>query len=387
MNGIVCEFNPFHNGHKYLLSKAKENGEKNICVMSGNFVQRGEIAIIEKHRRAEMALKNGADVVISLPIGWSMSGAENFAYGSVSILKGTGVIDNLVFGCENSNKQLIKEAANVVYENKFSDEIGKFLSCGYTYAVAREKVFEKLYPHLTDYIKEPNNILGVQYLVAAKALGFDTEFTPVLRIGAKHDSDELSGEYSSASNIRNMINFNKEIESFVPFSVKEMLDDTDCADFSLIENAVMFKLRSLSLDDIKQLPDISEGIENRIFDSIKKSISLSELLSDIKTKRYTMARIRRIIMSAAFCVDNSYLKKEPPYIHIIGYRKDSEDVVSAIAKNADRPVIISGKDSGKLCDFGKKVFDTECKANDLYGLAFTPPRPCSKEYTQPLIKI
>lgn len=387
LNGIICEFNPFHNGHKYLLSKAKENGKKNICVMSGNFVQRGEIAIIEKHRRAEMALKNGADVVISLPIGWSMSGAENFAYGSVSILKGTGVVDNLVFGCENGNKQLINEAANVVYENKFSDEISKFLSCGYTYAVAREKVFEKLYPHLTDYIKESNNILGVQYLVAAKALGFDTKFTPILRIGVKHDSDELSGEYSSASNIRNMINFSKEIESFVPHSVKEMLDGIDCADFSLIENAVMFKLRSLGLDDIRQLPDISEGIENRILDSIRKSTSLNELLSDIKTKRYTMARIRRIIMSAAFSVDNSYLKKEPPYIHIIGYRKDSEDVVSAIAKNADRPVIISGKDSEKLCDFGKKVFDTECKATDLYGLAFTPPRPCGKEYKEPLIKI
>ncbi len=387
MNGIVCEFNPFHNGHEYLLSKAKENGKKNICVMSGNFVQRGEIAIMEKHRRAEMALKNGADVVISLPIGWSMSGAENFAYGSISLLKGTGIVDNLVFGSENNNKQLIEESAQVIFENKFSKEIGIYLSQGYTYADARQRVFNEQYPQLKDFIRQPNNILGVQYLVAAKSLGFNIDFTPISRMGANHDSAETTDKYSSASNIRNMIQENKEVGFFVPHSVKEIIKDTDCADFSLIEKAIMFKLRSLSIEDIMNLPDISEGIENRIFESIKTSASFDELLTNIKTKRYTMARIRRIIMSAAFSVDNSYLKKEPPYIHIIGYRKESESLVSEIARNSDRPVIMSGKDTEKLSSFGKKVFGTECIATDLYSLAFTPPRPCSKEYTQPIIKI
>lgn len=389
INGIICEFNPFHNGHEYLLSKAKENGGKNICVMSGNFVQRGEAAIYEKRRRAEMALKNGADVVISLPVGWSMSGAENFAYGGVSLLKSTGIVDNLAFGCENNNEALLNEAAQVIFSNNFADEIGKYLSLGDTYAVAREKAINALYPHLKEFISEPNNILGVQYLVAAKQLNFSVGFTPIARIGTKHDSDNFSGIFSSASNIRKLIRSKdtEKIKNYLPENVYNMVIDLPCSDLSTIENAILFKLRNLSLDDIRKLPDISEGIENRIFDAIKTATSLDELYSFIKTKRYTMARIRRIIMSAAFSVDNSFIKREPPYIHILGYKKESESLVSQMAQKATKPVLLSSKDYIKLDDFGKKVFETECITTDLYGMSFNPPFPCSKEYTEPIVKI
>ncbi len=389
INGIICEFNPFHNGHEYLLSKAKEKVGKNICVMSGNFVQRGEAAIYEKHRRAEMALSGGADIIISLPVGWSMSGAENFAYGSVSLLKSTGIVDNLVFGCENNNEALLSEAAQIIFNNSFAEEVGKYLSLGDTYAVAREKAFDALYPHLSKIISEPNNILAVQYLVAAKQLDFSVGITPVARIGTKHDSDDFSGKFSSASNLRKLIRSKntEKIKNYVPENVYDMVKGLPCSDLSIIEKAILFKLRNLSLEDIRKLPDISEGIENRIFDAIKTANSLDELYSCIKTKRYTMARIRRIIMSAAFSVDNSFIKKEPPYIHILGYKKESEDLVSAIAQKATKPVLLSSKDFIKLDDFGKKVFETESLTTDLYGMSFNPPFPCSKEYTEPIVKI
>ncbi|MEE0946603.1 MAG: nucleotidyltransferase family protein [Acutalibacteraceae bacterium] len=389
MNGIVCEFNPFHNGHKYLLSKAKENGKKNICVMSGNFVQRGEIALFDKYSRAEMALKNGADVIIDLPIGWSMSGAENFALGAVSLLKNTGIVDNIVFGCENDNKQLYCSLRDLLLSEEVYNNIKERSLSGETYAAVREKVVEEISPQCAQILSNPNSTLGLQYMIAAKQLDFNVDFSPILRIGAVHDSNVTDNEFSSASNLRShFYNGNSgDIIGFFPRNIVDKVQTLPYSNPDLIEKAILFKLRSLSISDISMLPDISEGIENRIYEKIRTASSLEELLMSIKTKRYTLARIRRIIMCAAFGVNNSFLKKEVPYIHIIGYNKECENLVSAISKNSNIPVIISGKDAKKLEGFAKEVFVTESRASDLYGLSFSSIQKCGREYTQPIIKI
>jgi len=269
VSGVICEFNPFHNGHLHLIDNAKKNGSNIICVMSGNFVQRGEIALYEKHIRARSALLNGADLIINLPVGWSMSGAENFAIGGISLLKDTGIVDRVVFGCENDDLELLKNTADFISSNEFSVNLKNYISKGLTFASARKKAVESFSKTAAEILCSPNNILAVEYIRAAEKLGFNTDFFPVLRIGTSHNSLVPKDNFSSASAIREMIKNNEAFENYIPKSTYDLLMASPSSKFENIENAILFMLRSLSLDDLKKMPDISEGIENRIYEKIK----------------------------------------------------------------------------------------------------------------------
>lgn len=389
VSGIICEFNPFHNGHKYLLDSAKKNSDFVVCVMSGNFTQRGEIAFFEKHIRTEMALKNGADIVIDLPAAWSMSGAENFAFGGISLLNSCGIVDKIVFGCENNNLDLLKKTADLLEDKKILSDTKHFLTDGITFAKARQTAISQNFPDCAEILDKPNNILAIQYISASQKIGYNVKFEPVLRVGVDHDSEESVDNFTSASNLRSMILNNdiSSIKKYVPENIFEIINKKQHSDFSLLDTAIMFKLRSLTLEDIKKLPDISEGIENRIFEKIKVSDNFDELLNNIKTKRYTLARIRRILMCAAFNIDNTFINQKPPYIKILGYKESSKELLSQIAKKADIPVIINSKDIDKLDNFGKKVFNNELISSDLYSLAFKKPYNCNIELTLPVVKI
>ena len=388
LSGVICEFNPFHNGHKYLLKKAKENSNAVICVMSGNLVERGEIALYPKHIRAQMALENGADIVISLPSGWSMSGAENFAYGGISLLNSCKIVDNIVFGCEDCDVNQLQQIADILFKGKADSRIKEYLSTGITYAAARTCALEELLPFSSEIIKKPNNILAIEYLIALKKLGMKTNITPIKRIGADHDSKLSSDSVSSASNIRDMIKNNDmlNVSKFVPEGVLDIIRNTDYADEKRLEKAFLYKLRSMNKDDFAKLPDISEGLENSIYSAIKSGSSYNDILNKIKSKRYTLARIRRILMSACFDIDNSFLKQAPPYMHILGFSKTGESLIPKITDVSPIPVILSTKDLVKLDNFGKKVFESESKIADLYSLSFTPPLFSGTEYTNKIIK-
>lgn len=388
VSGIICEFNPFHNGHKYLLKKAKENSNAVICVMSGNLVQRGEIALYPKHIRAQMALENGADIVISLPSAWSMSGAENFAYGGISILNSCKIVDNIVFGCEDCNVNQLLQIAEVLFDGKADKLIKEYLSTGITYAAARTIALEELLPLSSEVIKKPNNILAIEYLIAIKKLNMNANINPVKRIGAEHDSVISSNSVSSASNIRELIKNNdmSNVSKFVPESVLDIISNTDYADEKRLENAFLYKLRSMNKDDFAKLPDISEGLENSIYSAVKTESSYNGILNRIKSKRYTLARLRRMLMSACFDIDNSFLKQAPPYMHILGFSKTGESLIPKITDVSPIPVILSTKDLSKLNDFGKKVFESESKIADLYSLSFTSPLPSGTEFTNKIIK-
>ena len=387
ISAVIAEFNPFHNGHAYLLNKARENSEAVIAVMSGNFVQRGDIAIYPKHLRAMFALKNGADMVIALPAGWSMSGAENFAFGGVSLLKSTKIVDRIVFGCETDKPKLLFETANILLSSELNKHIKSHLSDGITYASARQKAVNEISGDCADILNSPNNILAVEYILAMNKLNFTAEVLPIKRIGAAHDSSFVIGNFSSASNIRKLIRDNNKYSEFVPKNILIDMQENEFADISLIDKALMFKLRSLTLAEIKNLPDISEGIENRIFDAIKFANSLDDLCERIKTKRYTYSRIKRIILSACFGIDASYLKKEPPYIQVLGVNNTGKSLLSEMNKIANIPVIVSNKDFNNLSGFGKSVFDNEAIADNLYGLAFRNYKNSGTAYTQPIVKI
>lgn len=387
ISGIIAEFNPFHNGHAYLLEQARKYSDGVIAVMSGNLVQRGDIAIYPKHIRAYSALKNGADIVIALPAGWSMSVAENFAFGGISLLKNTKVVDRVVFGCETASPSLLCETANIINSHDFTNVVKSFLSTGISYANARQKAVESFSQECSEILSSPNNILAVEYICAINKLNFTTEIFPVKRIGVGHDSNKTCNNFSSASNIRELIRKNCNYSDFVPSNLLSTMNESEFADISIIDASLMFKLRSLTLEEIKLLPDISEGIENRIFQAIKDAKSLNDLCMRVKTKRYTYSRIKRIILSACFSIDNSYLKKQPPYIQVLGINKKGEEILSHIIKKSDIPVVVSNREISKLEGFAKSVFEKEAHIDDLYGLSFKTYKKSGTAYTLPLVKV
>lgn len=350
VTGIICEFNPFHGGHKYLIDKIKENGSSVICCMSGNFVQRGEFAVFDKFTRTEMALKGGADLVIELPSACATLSAEGFAKSAVNLLEATGVVDEIAFGAENDNISKLKKIAETLNDESIKSAITNEMKKGIPYHTARKNILN------TDLLDSPNNILACEYLRFA-----NVPCRAVKRIGKGHDTED---ELYSASAIRKTLDKNK---------------------ISSIENceiAVLAKLRQMSKDDFKKIADVNEGLENRICNTVKSAGSLEELYNLIKTKRYTMARIRRIILRAYLGIyDNSTIA---PYIRILGFNSTGRDLLSKMKKTADLPIITK---YSQCSDDIREYFEKECLYTDLYNLGYKNPLPCGTEQRARIITL
>ncbi len=389
ISSVIAEFNPFHNGHAYLLQKAKEESEALICVMSGNFVQRGDTAIYDKRKRTEFALKNGADLVIGLPVGWSMSTAENFALGGISLLKNTKIVDRVVFGSECGDIDLLIKTAEIISQDGFDRKVKEIMKEGVSYAAARQRAVEAYSDQLSNILSKPNNTLAVEYILAAKKLGFSPAYFSVNRVGVEHNSYEGNNEFMSGTALRELIKSGdfKQIEKYVPTNIFNDLVSGNFSDTERLSNALLFKIRSMSKEQLSKIPDVSEGLENRIFDLAKSAENLSSLAESIKSKRYTLARVRRILMCAAFGITNEFLKKEPPYIHILGCTAKGEELIKEIAEKSKLPLIISAKDALNLEGFAKKTFELEEYTSNLYSMSFSPMLPSYSEYSQKLIKI
>lgn len=381
--GIIAEFNPLHNGHRFLLHEARKRGSV-VCVISGNFVQRGDTALIEKRRRAACALENGADLVLELPVCWSMSTSQNFAMGGVSVLSAAGC-DGILFGSECGDISVLEKTAEILNSKRFSKELSKALDGGITFAAAREIAAHRCGSE-SEILSAPNNNLGIEYISAAKRLGIDIEFDTVKRQGTVHDSDETDGNYASASFIRSNINDRRLISHYLPEQTVKYLDDDCISDIKRSERAILALLRLKSAEDFANLPDLSEGIENKLFSASRSACSLDELYNIIKVKRYTLARIRRLVLSAAIGIDNTFFMKRPPYARVLGFNKTGEEIIKRNSANSDIPLVLRAGDISALGDGAKKVFDTECRATDLYGLTLKKPLKCGIEYTSKLIK-
>lgn len=378
--GIIAEFNPFHNGHKLLVQKAREAGYTHIvAVMSGNFVQRGEPAVFHHSVRTKAALKNGVDLVLQLPCVYAMSGAQSFARAGVEILNGMGCVDSLVFGSECGNADLISETAEAVYGEEIKSLLSAELEKGVSFASARENALRMINPMYADVIKSPNNILGVEYIAALKRLKSKTKPVTFERVGAAHDSDETDGNIAGASFIREKIKNGGEWKKLVPDNIAEIYDSSDIADMSRMENAVLYKIRTVSADELAKAPDISEGIENRILSAAKQAKSLEELYSLAKTKRYSHARIRRIVWNCLLGVTADDLKIPAPYIRIIGFNKRGVQLIKAAKDTAILPLVSKPADLATLDGMAQRVFSIECTAGDIHSLCMEKPDVCGTE--------
>ncbi len=380
--GIIAEYNPFHNGHKYQIEETKKRyGATHIvAVMSGNFTQRGDVAIYDKYKRAEVALKNGVDLVIELPVAYALASAEQFALGAVSLLQDLGCVDMLSFGSECGDIELLHETAGAVVYAQQHDDFFRFMRAGDTLPVALQKTIEKYYEdEIIETLSEPNNTLAVEYLKAMDEMGCLFEPVTIGRTGAAHDSDDVAGNIASASKIRKLIHGGEDISAYVPEAI-----EGDFADLRNLETAILAKIRMMPKKEIERVPNVLMGLENRIYKAARVATNLGELCTLIKTKRYTMARIRRIVLACFLGIRKTDLKKNPSYIRVLGMNGKGREILSKADSKLSIDTSLKNLASGG--DRQKRQAYLEETAGNMFALAFEKRKPCGLEYTtKPII--
>ena len=396
VSAIIAEYNPFHNGHKYHIEQTKRlTGDSFVMViMSGNFVQRGEPAIIEKRERAKMAVAAGADLVVELPVPWATASAERFAKGAVYIAAQAGIVNYLSFGCETQDTETLGRIARILNDKVYSLEIKKYYDdkmC--SYAQARTAVVsDVLGKDCSELMLKPNNILAIEYIRALQSLKSPIKPIGVARQSVEHDSDLLSGSMTSAMNIRNLIKTGRPYKDFVPSTTYDILNSPGNADkfpslYSRLETAVLADLRKKSPADFECVPDIAEGIEHRILDAAKSSVSLNELFDKVKTKRYAHSRIRRIVLSSFLGITADDVNSLPAYIRVLALNDNGRQMLKEMKSKYFFPVVMKYGDVKYLDNNAKNIFMRESVATDIYNLSLPQIRPCGTDMTDEIIYI
>ncbi len=396
--GIVAEFNPFHNGHKYIVDALKSTGDNTVtAVMSGSFVQRGECACVSVSERVKMALSNGVDLVLSLPVPYSTASAEAFAKGGVDVLFSTGVIDALGFGGECESSQALVKCVEVMYSPDFEIALKNRLDEGNSFPKARQMAFDDCGEgECAEVIATPNNILGIEYIKAllnGKYADYESiieKIKVIKRQGADHDSCDVTGNICSASALREKLKCDEEYKKFLPTTSYEILGSAlDCgkapADYSKLETAILYKLRTMTVEEFALLPDVTEGLEYRIASAVKTSVSLDEILEKIKTKRYTHSRLRRIILCALLGITKSEISLPVPYIRVLGFNEKGAQLLREMKGKSKLPIVTKKADLASLGEDAQRVYDLECRARDIFSLALPVPDESGKEMTDKMI--
>lgn len=301
ISGIICEYNPLHNGHLYHLSQVREGGADGIvAVMSGNFVQRGDAAILDKFTRARLAIQAGVDLVLELPVPYALAPAENFAMGGVALLTALGNVDEISFGSESGDIQLLAQAAEAcnICKTEYADVMDDFLRSGYSYPEVLSQMVSQLYDEETAAVlRQPNNTLAIAYLNAMEELGSPLHPVTIRRRGAGHNSQQPTENTASATYIRQFFAEGGDCRRMMPSYSWHALREADAeghiGSMEYLERLILYKLRTTDPDEMHNIAEIGQGLEYRLYKA-KRAASLSELLRTIQTKRYPMARLRRI---------------------------------------------------------------------------------------------
>lgn len=346
--GIVTEFNPFHDGHKYLIDNAKKNLDADfvIAIMSGNFMQRGYPALFDKWQRAERAVEGGVNLVLELPLVFSCASAGQFAYGGVNILETLGVVDVLAFGSESGNIKQLKNAVELLtkIDIDYSDELKDILSKGYSYPAARSMLISSMSPDFDEKIlTEPNNILALEYLRHIDSLDAYT----IKRIG--------KGHLETASDIRRIWKEDNPQKS-AEFEQRY---------FDLVRS----KLLLMSAEEIDKIASAGEGLGNKIKAEIRYAKSLEDLVMRVKSKRYTYSRINRLFVQALFGLNNEIINEASLYARPLAFDKKGASLLRAIKELDQIPVI----DSIPKALIDKRIAETikyDVLASDMYNIIY-----------------
>lgn len=374
---VISEFNPFHNGHKYLVQTAKKlSNEPVIAIMSGSFTQRGEVALTDKFSRAKTALENGVDLVLELPTVYAVANAQRFAYCGVQIAKSFDCVNYLAFGCESGNVDSLKNALNAVENPEVNKIISEKMSNGDYYPRALQSAVREIFGDETaEVLSSPNNILAVEYL---KNLT-ETDIKPlaVKRVGTAHDSEKACDEFASASLVRSMLRQGQNADKYVP-SVMEKITFPEN-----LERIMLYKLRMMSAKDFSLLPDVNEGLENRIFDAVRSYNSLNEIISSVKTKRYTHARLRRIMTCALLDITENLQSTPIEYVRVLGFTKEG----APLLRNCNVEVVTSVVKTMKKESNISRLLEKDVLATDIAALAYNDVGRCGNDYLQQIVKI
>ena len=399
--GIIAEYNPFHNGHLYHIAKSKQEtgAEYVIAVISGNFVQRGNTSIINKWKKARMALLNGVDLVIELPTVYSISSAENFAEGAIKIFNSLGIVDTISFGMEANDIATLNNIANVLYNEpkEYVTMLSHELKKGNSFPKARENALLMYLNDIKRYanvLSGSNNILGIEYLKAMRKTKSTITPIGIKREKVLYNDKYIVDEFASATAIRKMLITKQlnDISKVMPRSSylllgEELKNGHYAVDISRFEKEIIYTLRKMKAEDIAKLPDVSEGLENSIKNAADSCNTLEELINIIKTKRFTQTRIQRILLYALLGIDKKQMeisKKVVPYVRILGFNNKGKELISEMMNlNPKLNVITSVK---KYIDMIanknlKEMLEKDIMATNIYTLGYYSDSYSNLDYT------
>lgn len=403
--GIIGEYNPFHNGHAYHLEKSKElaNAEYAVAIISGNFTQRGNVSLIDKWAKAEMALANGIDLVIELPTIYSISSAENFASGAIKILNSLNVVNYISFGTEQCDIHILDNFANILYKEppEFSGLLTHELSKGISYPKAMENALLMYLGDIRKYsniLSNPNNILAVEYLKMLKKARSLIRPIAIKRIGTNYHDVHIKGNFASATAIREKIKTNRPagLSKVMPSSsysilYNNILNGHYLKDLNVFEKEIIYVLRRMSVTEIAKLCDVAEGLEYSIKNAANSCNTLEELLQQLQSKRYTNARLQRILLYALLGITKDDMKqsfKTQPYVRVLGMNKKGKKLLSSIARiNPNLNIITSVK---KFIDSNPNknllnMLHTDIQATNIYTIGYSKDAVANLDYTHNLI--
>lgn len=371
--GIVCEYNPFHRGHLEHITQSRAVLGENapvVCVMSGDFVQRGTPAVFHKHARAAAACASGADLVLELPLPWCVSSAERFAHGAVGLLASLGVVTHLSFGSEIGTLAPLAALAMAAMEPETIEAVKAEMSGGMSFAPARQKVLAGRLGHAwAALLEKPNNILAVEYLKAIFAL--EGELIPMTtkRSGSVHDG-RSSGSVRCAAEIRSMIEAQEDVSPYIPAAAGEVLRGVEPMQMEKLEQAYMARLRMLPEEAFDKLPDATEGLGRRIYKAVRTQASVEAVLSAVKTKRYPMSRLRRLLTCAVLDIRTDTAGDTPPYARVLAANETGRALLREMDGKTAVPIITKPAAVNDIGGEAQRIFTLAANARDFYALGY-----------------
>ena len=395
--GLVVEYNPFHNGHLYHLNKSKEvtNATHSIAVMSGNFLQRGEPALFDKYTRAQIAVSNGVDLVVELPSLFACQSAEIFSHGAVTLLNSLNCIDSICFGSEEGDIQILYQIASILTNEpiQFKNILKAYLAEGLLFAVARSKA---LYDYISSnnlldipeeklntILNSSNNILGIEYIKSLIRIKSNIKPYTITRIKSEYNSEIISSNICSATAIRKVLKDSFElsdISNVVPYHTLYAIENSIKKAFNPMFDEYYFDIiKQIIVRDINNLNsyfDVNEGIENKIYKSVFTSNSLDSLQQDIKSKRYTLTRVKRILNNILLGITKEDMNKVKsisyiPYVRVLAFNDKGREIIKQIKLNSD--ICIVNKFANidfNSDDLFKTLINYDIKASNIYNLIY-----------------
>lgn len=383
---IVAEYNPFHLGHKYQIDALRKMGFTHIiAVMSGNFVQRGDVAILNKTQRTRLALENGADLVLEIPTSFCLAPAQKYAHGAIGVLKSLGIDFTLCFGSETGDVQTLCAVKDAMGDQRVQQEIANNLKSGKTYSALVQSAVQKFYgEQVASVLDNPNDTLGIEYLKALDEFGGNADVIAIKRKGVGHLQQTACENFASASLIRKTVAQGESVADFVPENTHQALQNGPVHTLEHGERALLWATKTVTLSQFCALPDECEGLGSRLYTCAKCATDVQGLFMSAKTKRYTLARIRRMYLSASLGIDEYAF---PPYIRALGCTTAGTQILNLIAKQAQLPVVTSYATAKLVSKSAEEYFEKEARYTDFYSMFAQNPTPSGEEFRAGFVKI